>query len=810
MYRKLLCLLLAASFLSAPFTYFAEASDEEEEETLPECTWNNPCSIDIIDGDLDDPDTNDTDESGSNVGFNIEDPNNSNVVRGHALTWIGYNGCVSYNDCYYAYYYQATRDYFDKEGVGMQFSNITGMYNFRAALEDYGFGLSNVTVTNGPRTLGNDTRGDDDGIIEDGEDWEYDSETCIEWRIYSGAEYIVRVDGKPIISTNPERYVHYQDYSQMNGATDCDENDGDGDDNVTMWGVGDFSDMEIVADEDDDVAVALALAYHTDVGDHQVKYSYDSQTVHTKMDAQIRSGDVEEEGSNWKEVALDYLEDESCNGSECDYIQLGYYTINVTADYPVDCEFGDADNSPCNIVDEGEDCEDPHSGACFEAVIDFCENEDQPGDACENFFEDWFDSLTTFVCGADWSLIPFRFVNDDNWDCPLGADEQQYDDNGDPINWFDCVDDTQVWIYEVNNEVWDCANGEDEGVNPDDDHDGVLNNNDECPDTPEDQLVDVTGCSGSQLDDDNDGVSNELDQCPDEDASNFDNNRDGCIDDSDGDGINDAEDDCPMIGDNVDATGCPADDDGDGVINANDECPETPIGEEPNEVGCSESQTREEYEVEEINGLHYSIEMFNLTHGVMEEERYLNINDSNYIRYQLWRLVEIYNAHSTYNSNISSIIQGYISERDSTDDWVNHYDYKLQIENNLTILENALYLTYAPFDNDDYTEVIIDPLEVTEILIDLSETEDISSNENYPISEWYPVTEWFPITEWFPGGEWRSPDSAMHHSGAFNDEFYPISEWYEPMIDASSWSQSGLMAEELSELCWNGQLLLNK
>ena len=81
MYRKLLCLLLAASFLSAPFTYFAEASDEEEEETLPECTWNNPCSIDIIDGDLDDPDTNDTDESGSNVGFNIEDTNNSNFVN---------------------------------------------------------------------------------------------------------------------------------------------------------------------------------------------------------------------------------------------------------------------------------------------------------------------------------------------------------------------------------------------------------------------------------------------------------------------------------------------------------------------------------------------------------------------------------------------------------------------------------------------------------------------------------------------------------------------------------------------------------
>ena len=190
--------------------------------------------------------------------------------------------------------------------------------------------------------------------------------------------------------------------------------------------------------------------------------------------------------------------------------------------------------------------------------------------------------------------------------------------------------------------------------------DGVLNDQDTCPDTPEDQLVDITGCSGTQLDDDNDGVSNDSDQCPDEDSSNFDNNRDGCIDDSDSDGINDVEDACPMIGDNVDATGCP------------------------------ESQIREEYEVEEITGLHYSIEMYNLTHGVMEEERFLNTNDSNYIRYQLWRLVEIYNAHNTYNANINSIIEAYILERDSTDDWVNHYDYKLQIDDNLTILDLSL------------------------------------------------------------------------------------------------------------------------
>ena len=48
----------------------------------------------------------------------------------------------------------------------MTFSSMDGMFNFRAALEDYGYTLANVTVNNAPRTLGEDTRGDDDGIIE--------------------------------------------------------------------------------------------------------------------------------------------------------------------------------------------------------------------------------------------------------------------------------------------------------------------------------------------------------------------------------------------------------------------------------------------------------------------------------------------------------------------------------------------------------------------------------------------------------------------------------------------------------------------
>ena len=517
-------------FILTIFSYNVEAEEDEEQEVYPECSWNNPCYISITDGDLDDPDTNNTDEGGSNIGFNVEDPEGNNQVRGHLLDWMMPSACDWYDICYYAYYYQATRDYFNQSGVGMQFTNISGMYNFRAALEEYGFEISDVTVINTPRTLGNDTRGDDDGIIEDGEDWEYDEETCIEWRIYSGGSYVVRVDGIPIVSTNPDRYVHYQDYSQMDAATECDNNDGQGDNNITMWGEGDFSDMDMVADEDNEIAMALALAYYLDVGNYQVKYSYDSQTVHTKMDEEIRRADVEEDGSNYKEIALEYLSDDNCSDN-CDYIEMGYYTINVTADYPAACDFGNTEGSPCNEINVGEDCEDPSSSSCFEYTIDYCE--DLGNQACQEFILAWYEkSLLTFVCGFDSRVIPFRFVNDGNGDCPLGADEQQYDDNGDPINWFDCEDDDEVWIYQVNDGNWDCLNGEDEGVNPDDDMDGVLNNQDNCPDTEEDTDVDQNGCAADQRDSDNDGLT-------DEEEENLGTNPNDA--DTDGDGLSDGE-----------------------------------------------------------------------------------------------------------------------------------------------------------------------------------------------------------------------------------------------------------------------------
>ena len=66
-----------------------------------------------------------------------------------------------------------------------------------------------------------------------------------------------------------------------------------------------------------------------------------------------------------------------------------------------------------------------------------------------------------FFCG-NGDEIPFYWVNDGYEDCEDGADEQQYDEDGDPINWFDCMDGSEVWIYQVNDGNFDCPDGDDE------------------------------------------------------------------------------------------------------------------------------------------------------------------------------------------------------------------------------------------------------------------------------------------------------------------------------------------------------------
>lgn len=129
----------------------------------------------------------------------------------------------------------------------------------------------------------------------------------------------------------------------------------------------------------------------------------------------------------------------------------------------------------------------------------------------------------------------------------------------------------------------------------DEDGDGISDDFDICPNTPEKYAVDTVGCP---MDDDKDGVFNEDDECPDvpglpafngcpdSDGDGIVDSKDKCpkvpglaefdgCPDSDGDGITDAEDKCPLKAGTVEGQGCP-DSDGDGIYDHVDVCPATP------------------------------------------------------------------------------------------------------------------------------------------------------------------------------------------------------------------------------------------
>lgn len=118
----------------------------------------------------------------------------------------------------------------------------------------------------------------------------------------------------------------------------------------------------------------------------------------------------------------------------------------------------------------------------------------------------------------------------------------------------------------------------------DSDNDGVGDYKDECPNTPRDVEVDEKGCA---LDSDMDGVPNYIDKCPNTEAG-LQVDKNGCPD-TDMDGVADNLDKCPNTpkGAEVDDEGCPLDSDNDGVPNYLDECENTPAGKQVDENGCA-------------------------------------------------------------------------------------------------------------------------------------------------------------------------------------------------------------------------------
>jgi OmpA-OmpF porin, OOP family len=121
---------------------------------------------------------------------------------------------------------------------------------------------------------------------------------------------------------------------------------------------------------------------------------------------------------------------------------------------------------------------------------------------------------------------------------------------------------------------------------PDNDEDGIPDKRDSCPNDPEDKdgNEDEDGCPEANAGDrDGDGILDARDKCPDdpEDKDGF-QDEDGCPDpDNDKDGIPDKQDRCPNDPEDKDGfedeDGCPdPDNDKDGIPDLKDRCPDQP------------------------------------------------------------------------------------------------------------------------------------------------------------------------------------------------------------------------------------------
>ncbi len=151
------------------------------------------------------------------------------------------------------------------------------------------------------------------------------------------------------------------------------------------------------------------------------------------------------------------------------------------------------------------------------------------------------------------------------------------------------VDTDRDGVIDENDKCPDTPEGvkvDNTGCPVDSDRDGVADYKDKCPDTPEGVAVNNEGCP---VDSDKDGVPDYLDRCSDT-PEGIAVNRYGCPVDSDLDGIPDYLDKCPKTpsGVKVDSSGCPVpvDTDGDGVVDKNDRCPGTPKGVKVDSTGC--------------------------------------------------------------------------------------------------------------------------------------------------------------------------------------------------------------------------------
>ena len=326
---------------------------------------------------------------------------------------------------------------------------------------------------------------------------------------YEDEEYFICDDGE-MISMD---YVN-------DGWDDCaggeDEMDMGGSDDEFMCDDGETIPMDWVNDGDEDCAGGEDEMGEggSDDGGYVETYAYDhcaedEEGGLSSLDCWLDEWDSDDDGSpEYNDSYWNYECEQLTDGSwECSSDHINYYdNCAYEGESYYECWLAEWDTDNDGSYDLGSDgymdyeCEELADGrwACSHSedmevsqVYDNCNEESGMYECWDN---DWVDSdgnpvttdnydlsdcseladgtwdcllmsgeddWPTFICG-NGEEIPFDYVNDGGADCADGADEQQYDSDGNEINWFDCMDGSQIWISQVNDGTGDCPDGEDE------------------------------------------------------------------------------------------------------------------------------------------------------------------------------------------------------------------------------------------------------------------------------------------------------------------------------------------------------------
>ena len=177
-------------------------------------------------------------------------------------------------------------------------------------------------------------------------------------------------------------------------------------------------------------------------------------------------------------------------------------------------------------------------------------------------------------------------VCDDEDNCPSTPNPDQADTDNDGIGDFCDVEECDAIDNDGDGEI-------DEGF--DMDGDGTVDCLDGCPNDPDKTDPGICGCGVADVDTDGDGTPDCNDNCP-NDPDKIDPGACGCgvADvDSDGDSYYDCVDGCPNDPNKIDpgTCGCGVEDDdsdGDGTPDCNDGCPADPNKIDPGACGCGE------------------------------------------------------------------------------------------------------------------------------------------------------------------------------------------------------------------------------